>query len=211
MTRRWHIRRAKIQREAEGYLELGMPEQALQTLGRLGDPAGFESHALYLWGEGLRTMQRYFEALLPLERAAKAAPDDIRVRIALGWCYKRTGRLDLAIDALEQALIVEPELALLALQPGLLSEPGRPEAAGAPLSLASADARPGLSGIGRGRIRLRPPASRSRVSSAVWRGEGIGGGIRVRVQWSGKRNKGGPGEPRLPLCASLTPIPDPCS
>ena len=58
-------------------------------------------------------MQRYFEALLPLERAAKAAPDDIRVRIALGWCYKRTGRLDLAIDALEQALIVEPELALL--------------------------------------------------------------------------------------------------
>ena len=114
MTRRWHIRRAKIQREAEGYLELGMPEQALQTLGRLGDPAGFESYALYLWGEGLRTMQRYFEALLPLERAAKAAPDDIRVRIALGWCYKRTGQLDLAIDALEQALIVEPELALSA-------------------------------------------------------------------------------------------------
>ena len=113
MTRRWQIRRAKIQRQAEGYLELGMPEQALQTLGRLGDPAAFDSYALYLWGEGLRTMQRYFEALLPLERAAKAAPDDIRVRIALGWCYKRTGRLDLAIDALEQALIVEPELALL--------------------------------------------------------------------------------------------------
>ena len=113
MTRRWQIRRAKIQRQAEGYLELGMSEQALQTLGRLGDPAAFASDDLYLWGEGLRTMQRYFEALLPLERAAKAAPDDIRVRIALGWCYKRTGRLDLAIDALEQALIVDPELALL--------------------------------------------------------------------------------------------------
>jgi Flp pilus assembly protein TadD len=113
MTRRWQIRRAKIQRQAEGYLELGMPEQALQTLGRLGDPARFDSEALYLWGEGLRATQRYFEALLPLERAAKAAPDDIRIRIALGWCYKRLGRLDLAIDALEQALIVEPELALL--------------------------------------------------------------------------------------------------
>ena len=113
MTRRWRIRRAKIQRQAEGYLELGMPEQALQTLGRLGDPAAFDSYALYLWGEGLRTSQRYFEALLPLERAAKAAPDDIRVRIAMGWCYKRTGQLDLAIDALEQALVVEPELALL--------------------------------------------------------------------------------------------------
>ena len=113
MLRRWHIRRAKIQREAEGYLELGMPEQALQTLGRLGDPTGFESDALYLWGEGLRTLERYFEALLPLERAARAAPNDIRVHIALGWCYKRTGRLDLAIDALEHALIVEPDMALL--------------------------------------------------------------------------------------------------
>jgi Flp pilus assembly protein TadD len=50
---------------------------------------------------------------MPLERAAKAAPDDIRVRIALGWCYKRTGRLDRAIDALEQALLVEPEEPLL--------------------------------------------------------------------------------------------------
>jgi Flp pilus assembly protein TadD len=113
MTTKRLIRRTRIEREAEGYLELGMPEHALQTLGRLGNPAAFDSRALYLWGEGLRTMQRYFEALMPLERAAKTAPDDIRVRIALGWCYKRTGRLDLAIDALEQALLVEPEEALL--------------------------------------------------------------------------------------------------
>ncbi len=113
MTIRRRILRARIQREAEGYLELGMPEHALQTLGRLGDPAAFDGRALYLWGEGLRALQRYCEALMPLERAAKAAPDDIRVRIALGWCYKRTGRLDLAIDALEQALLVEPEAALL--------------------------------------------------------------------------------------------------
>lgn len=113
MTTRRRIRRARIQREAEGYLELGMPEHTLETLGRLGDPAALDSHALYLWGEGLRTLERYFEALMPLERAAKAAPDDVRVRVALGWCYKRTGRLDRAIDALEQALIVEPQEALL--------------------------------------------------------------------------------------------------
>jgi tetratricopeptide (TPR) repeat protein len=113
MTVRSRLRRAKIEREAEGYLELGMPEHALQALGRMGDPAVFNGRALYLWGEGLRLQQRYFEALMPLERAAKAAPDDIRVRIALGWCYKRTGRLDLAIDALEQALLIEPDDALL--------------------------------------------------------------------------------------------------
>jgi Flp pilus assembly protein TadD len=113
MNARTRGRLAKIQREAEGYLELGMPEHALQALGRLGDPAKFDVGALYLWGEGLRALERFFEALMPLERAAKAAPDDIRVRIALGWCYKRTGRLDLAIDALEQALLVEPEEPLL--------------------------------------------------------------------------------------------------
>lgn len=113
MNIQWRIRRTRIQREAEGYLELGMPESALQTLGRLGDPATFNSHALYLWGEGLRAMQRYFEAIMPLRRAAKAAPNDIHVRVSLGWCYKRTGRLDLAIDTLEQALIVEPDVALL--------------------------------------------------------------------------------------------------
>jgi Flp pilus assembly protein TadD len=107
------MRTARIQREAEGYLELDMPRQALQTLQRLGDPMQFDAESLYLWGEGLRAMERYFEALLPLQRAARLAPDDIRVRIALGWCYKRIGRLDLAICSLEKALNCKPDDALL--------------------------------------------------------------------------------------------------
>lgn len=113
MTTRQEVRRTKIEREAEGYLEIGMAEHALRALGRLGDPVSFSSKALYLWGEGLRTMDRYFEALMPLERAANAMPNDIHIRLALGWCYKRTGRIDLAIDALERALVVEPDEALL--------------------------------------------------------------------------------------------------
>jgi Flp pilus assembly protein TadD len=113
MSLRNRVRSTKIQREAEGYLELGMPHHALQTLGRLGDPTGFDAAALYLWGEGLRAMQRHFEALMPLERAARLAPEDVRVRVALGWCYKRTGRLDLAIAAIEKALNIEPGQAML--------------------------------------------------------------------------------------------------
>jgi tetratricopeptide (TPR) repeat protein len=113
MTSKRGVRELKIQREAEGFLELGMPEHALEALSRLGEPSHFDGNSLYLWGEGLRNLERYGEALGPLQRAAKAAPDDVRVRVALGWCYKRTGRLDLAIDALEQALIVEPDQALL--------------------------------------------------------------------------------------------------
>ena len=37
----------------------------------------------------------------------------MRICVALGWCYKRTGRLDLAIEALEKALILEPSEAML--------------------------------------------------------------------------------------------------
>lgn len=113
MTVQEQIRRAKIHNEAEGYLELGLANQALECLGRLGDPATFEVESLYLWGEGLRAMDRYFEAIEPLERAAKAAPEDVRIRMALGWCYKRTGRLDLAIQSLEEALEHDPTEAVL--------------------------------------------------------------------------------------------------
>ncbi len=107
------LRSRKIRREAEGFLELGMPQHALQALGRLGDPAQFNAETLCLWGEGLHEMGRYFEALMPLERAARLAPGDIRVHLALGWCYKRTGRLDLAIEALKRSLKSNPGEALL--------------------------------------------------------------------------------------------------
>jgi len=113
MGLRDRLRSAKIRREAEGYLELGLPQHALQALGRLGDPALFDTEALCLWGEGLQELERYFEALMPLKRAARLAPGDVRVHLALGWCYKRTGRLDLAIAALEKLLLLNPEEALL--------------------------------------------------------------------------------------------------
>ena len=107
------IRRMKIQCEAEGYLELGLPQQALDALARLGDAADFDVHTLFLWGEALRAMQRHREALTPLEQAAEAAPENLHVWFALGWCYKRTGRIDLAIDSLQRALSIEPAEALV--------------------------------------------------------------------------------------------------
>ncbi|OHB66924.1 MAG: hypothetical protein A2V70_08775 [Planctomycetes bacterium RBG_13_63_9] len=103
----------RLRREAEGYLELGMPSHALDALARLGDPAGFDFDALYLWGEALRAIGRYREALVPLTRAAEASPGNLHVSIALGWCYKRTGRIDMAIDSLERALATDNSNALL--------------------------------------------------------------------------------------------------
>ena len=99
----------KLQHEAEGYLELGMPRQAISTLARLGGSAAADASTLYLQGEALRVLERYADALDPLRRAADAEPENIRVWIALGWCYKRTGRLDMAIEAMETALAVDPD------------------------------------------------------------------------------------------------------
>jgi Flp pilus assembly protein TadD len=108
-----YIRRNKIENEAEGYLELGMAQQALSTLSRLGDISALDANGLHVLGESLRTLKRFDEAIEPLRRAAEATNDNIQVLLALGWCYKRVGRLDLAINTLEQALAVEPSEPLL--------------------------------------------------------------------------------------------------
>ena len=102
------IRRTKLHHEAEGYLEIGMARNALEALNRLGDSDGFDPHTQYLRGESLRMMERYEEAIAPLRRAAEIVPDDLHVWLALGWCYKRSGQIQLAIDALEKALTAEP-------------------------------------------------------------------------------------------------------
>jgi len=113
MTARNRIRRSKLQREAEGYLELGLAQQALNTIARIGDTTAWDAKTLYIWGEALRTLERHEEALGPLCRAAEASPENIHVHLALGWCYKRTGQIHLAINALEKALAAEPDESLL--------------------------------------------------------------------------------------------------
>lgn len=113
MNARKGIRRLRLQREAEGYLELGMPQHALSSLARIGDPSSLDSSALYLWGEALRSLERYEEAIIPLQRAAESAPENINIRLALGWCFKRVGRIHKAIETLEQALASEPNEPLL--------------------------------------------------------------------------------------------------
>ena len=113
VTLRDQIRQKQFERQAEGYLELGMPQRALEALAKIADPKDFTSDALYLQGEALRALERYEEALASLERVAEAVPEDTHVRLALGWCYKRIGRIDRAVDAMERALKVEPKEALL--------------------------------------------------------------------------------------------------
>jgi tetratricopeptide (TPR) repeat protein len=100
-------------REAEGYLELGLPQSALNVLDRMGEPGTYGSRQLYLRGEAYRAQDRFAEAIAALEEAAERTPSKIDIYLALGWCYKRTGRLDLAIESLEKGLEVEPGTAIL--------------------------------------------------------------------------------------------------
>jgi tetratricopeptide (TPR) repeat protein len=108
--------RVQLQRacvEAEGYLELGMADVALKTLQRRGHLVHGDARGCYLLGETLRELRRYREAVFPLRRCLELIPDDVHVSLALGWCYKRIGRLDEAIAALEHAVLVEPGDAIL--------------------------------------------------------------------------------------------------
>ncbi len=130
------IRRMKLQHQAEGYLELGLPQQALQVLARLGEsgssaPAGTSApesgegsmggegekgadvRTLYLQGEALRSLERYADAIVPLGKVAALEPENVRVLLALGWCHKRVGRIDLAIEALEAALAADNDEPLI--------------------------------------------------------------------------------------------------
>jgi len=121
--------RQQLVREAEGYLELvGVLEdqwplpgeirerlvgRCLAVIERLGDAAALSPQIQLIKGQALRALGRYKDALEPLAAAAGADPQNIDTWLALGWCHKRVGRLDLAIESLEEALDLEPGSALV--------------------------------------------------------------------------------------------------
>jgi tetratricopeptide (TPR) repeat protein len=120
MTDYDRIQRQQTLREAEGYLELAsvgeslrcagterrdqLAQRALALLARGRFTGRSMAHALFLRGQAFRTMERYAEAVEPLQQAGELDRRNIHVWLALGWCYKRTGRLDMAIQSLEEAL-----------------------------------------------------------------------------------------------------------
>ncbi len=102
MATRQRIRVTRALREAEGYLELNLPRQALLAIDRVGELGTFRALALYLRGEAWRAMECHAEAIAPLVEAAELSPGNAHIWLALGWCYKRVGQLPQAIAALEQ-------------------------------------------------------------------------------------------------------------
>ena len=129
MSQESRIRRKRAFREAEGYLDLAtvfddrwplpnsvrdqLAQRTLDVLAALGDSVDSSSRALFLKGQAMLVMEHYTDATVPLTAATEIDPDDVHIWLALGWCYKRMGRLDLAIQSLEEALAVEPDRAIV--------------------------------------------------------------------------------------------------
>jgi len=129
VTNFMHIRRQQILREAEGYLDLAMAcsdelplsepvrnrlaQRALSALAQVERNRSNKSHWNYLQGQALRVMERFPEAIEYFESAAELDSKNVHIWLALGWCHKRTGKLDMAIQSLEEALAFEPGEAII--------------------------------------------------------------------------------------------------
>jgi tetratricopeptide (TPR) repeat protein len=98
----------KLLEAAEGYLELGLAEPALAALKEVSRPCREEDPFTYhsLAGEANRLLEKYDRALPHFLKAKESRPTATPVHVSLGWCYKRLGQLDQAIDVLEEAQAV---------------------------------------------------------------------------------------------------------
>lgn len=86
---------------ADGYLELGMPAQALTELDAVGDAGPLQPAVDFMTGLALKEQQRYEEAIEPLQKAAIEipAPHNRDAWISLGECYRKAGSPELAVIA----------------------------------------------------------------------------------------------------------------
>ncbi len=83
---------------ADGYLDLGMPDEALTELHAIENAGLYEAPRQYLIGRALKMMDRLDDAIRPLEEAARQMPGPYR---KLAWaelseCYRHLGSEELA-------------------------------------------------------------------------------------------------------------------
>ena len=122
------IRRQQAIQTAEGYLDLAMvfddcwqldlplrkklADLAIACLSKIQSPQGHKPYILFLKGQAARTAERFKKAVAYLEQSLRLDPDNIHTLLALGWCYKRIDRTDLAIEAMEIAVEIDNDSAI---------------------------------------------------------------------------------------------------
>ncbi len=100
-------------KKAWGYIELGMHEDFISEIEKAIalDPA--DPKLFFLKAECQRELKRFKEAIGAYNQSLSLGGRLIENSIGLGWCLKRTGQLDKAIDAISRALESEGEVPIL--------------------------------------------------------------------------------------------------
>jgi predicted Zn-dependent protease len=98
---------------AQGFLELGMPEHALEELEAITEGGPFQPVVELLTGQSLKEQKRYEDAIEPLQRAAVSipAPHNRDAWMSLGECFRHGGREELAevVEMFADTPYVAPE------------------------------------------------------------------------------------------------------
>ncbi|RIK74406.1 MAG: hypothetical protein DCC68_23125 [Planctomycetota bacterium] len=99
------LRIARRLEQSCGYLELGMPRQALDNIDGLSTGGALEGALQYVRGQALRMQEKYGDAVAPLEAAAGLLPEGAsrHVWLALAECHRANSASDLAANALALA------------------------------------------------------------------------------------------------------------
>ena len=99
--------------EAEGYLELGLFERALERLEAVERTAHCRADRALLRGSLHREREEYSAAVPHFRAALELRPGDIPATVGVGWCLKRSGKLNEAAQAYQAALQRHPQEGLL--------------------------------------------------------------------------------------------------
>ncbi|HMO12893.1 MAG TPA: tetratricopeptide repeat protein [Pirellulaceae bacterium] len=129
MTEQTRAYRRQLLLEAEGYLELAvalddrwpledaqrdvLTSRCLEALDKIENPKGRQAQIHYLRGQALRLKNQFEAAIESLELSWHLESHNVHTCLALGWCYKRLGRIDDAIEAMQLGLSVDPHSAIL--------------------------------------------------------------------------------------------------
>ena len=114
--------RAQIQRRIEaarGYLALEMFDHALGELDVIRQQSQYRFERYRLRGEALRGLNRWNDAVVAYMQALAERPQALPLLLAIAECYRRLGRLDRAMMALEEAYRIGPD------EPAILYEMAR--------------------------------------------------------------------------------------
>lgn len=99
------IRVSKRLTQASGYLELGLPQQALDVLDKLGPLGPFEAQVELLRGEAYRRQRKFQEAAVSFRAAAEKSLSarDRQALMLMSVCYQQSGNIVEALRSLAQS------------------------------------------------------------------------------------------------------------